>query len=167
MVAGITQSRGPKSDKRDAYGLAEKLRVGNLDKYVFKAPRQFTRLRELSRVHMTLVGDVVRAQVRIKSLYRGRGVMVTGIDFYGPRRLDGGSASRLGSPITIDVLIGLGGRDLRKLRIQSVAISRSHSNSSTSARFGSGRATATPNYAPPIEGMRLTSLYRPQTTGHA
>ncbi len=33
VVAGITQSRGPKSDNRDAYGLAEKLRVGNLDKY--------------------------------------------------------------------------------------------------------------------------------------
>ena len=28
VVAGITQSRGPKNDKRDAYGLAEKLRVG-------------------------------------------------------------------------------------------------------------------------------------------
>jgi hypothetical protein len=62
VVAGITESRGPKSDKRDAYGLAEKLRVGNLDKSVFKAPREFTRLRELSRIHMTLVGDVVRAQ---------------------------------------------------------------------------------------------------------
>ena len=53
VVAGITTSRGPKSDKRDAYGLAEKLRVGNLDKYVFKAPRQFTQLREFSRTHMT------------------------------------------------------------------------------------------------------------------
>ncbi len=62
VVTGITESRGPKSDKRDAYGLAEKLRVGNLDKPVFKAPRQFTRLRELSRSHMTLVGDTVRAQ---------------------------------------------------------------------------------------------------------
>ena len=71
VVAGITESRGPKSDKRDAYALAEKLRVGNLDKPVFKAPRQFTRLREFSRIHMTLVGDVVRAQARIKSLYRG------------------------------------------------------------------------------------------------
>ncbi len=37
-VARITESRGPKSDKRDAYGLAEKLRMGNLDKPVFKAP---------------------------------------------------------------------------------------------------------------------------------
>jgi len=86
VVAGITTSRGPKSDKRDAYGLAEKLRVGNLDKHVFKAPRQFTQLRELSRTHMTLVGDVVRAQARIKSIYRSRGVLVTGVDVYSSRR---------------------------------------------------------------------------------
>jgi len=86
VVAGITTSRGPKSDKRDAYGLAEKLRVGNLEKHVFKAPRQFTRLREFSRTHMTLVSDVVRTQARIKSVYRSRGVLVTGIDVYGSRR---------------------------------------------------------------------------------
>ena len=88
VVATITESRGPKSDKRDAYGLAEKLRMGNLDKPVFKAPREFTRLRELSRIHMTLVGDVVRVQARIKSLYRSRGVLVTGLDVYSPRRRD-------------------------------------------------------------------------------
>jgi len=85
VVAGITESRGPKSDKRDAYGLAEKLRVGNLDKSVFKAPRQFARLRELSRIHMTRVGDVVRAQSRIKSLYRSRGILVSGMNVYGVR----------------------------------------------------------------------------------
>ena len=60
VVAGITTSRGPKSDKRDAYGLAEKLRVGNLDKHVFKAPRQFMQLRELSRSH----GDWGRRSVQ-------------------------------------------------------------------------------------------------------
>lgn len=86
VVAWITQSRGSKSDKRDAYGLAEKLRVGNLDKYVFKSPRQFTMLREFSRTHMTLVTDVVRTQARIKSVYRTRGVLVTGIDVYSSRR---------------------------------------------------------------------------------
>jgi len=86
VMAGITTSRGPKSDKRDAYGLAEKLRVGNLDKHVFKAPRQFSLLREFSRIHMTLVEDVVRTQARIKSVYRSRGVLVTGIDVYSPRR---------------------------------------------------------------------------------
>ncbi len=84
VVTGITQSRGPKSDKRDAYGLAEKLRVGDLDKAVFKAPRLFTHLRELSRIHLTLVGDVVRVQARIKSLYRSRGIFVSGMNVYGP-----------------------------------------------------------------------------------
>jgi len=67
VAAGITTSRGPKSDKRDAYGRAEKLRVGNLDKHVFKAPRQFTRLREFSRTHMTLVSDLIRTQARLYS----------------------------------------------------------------------------------------------------
>jgi transposase len=85
VVTGVTESRGLKSDKRDAYGLAEKLRVGNLDKPVFKSPRQFTRLRELSRIHMTLVGDVVRIQSRLKSLYRSRGVFVAGVNVYGVR----------------------------------------------------------------------------------
>ncbi len=85
MVAGITLSRGHKSDKRDAYGLAEKRRVGSLDKIVFKAPRQFTRLRELSRIHMTRVSDTVRGQARIKSLYRSRGILVAGVNVYGVR----------------------------------------------------------------------------------
>jgi hypothetical protein len=60
VVTGIKESREQKSDKRDAYGLAEKLRAAKPDKIVFKAPRQFTRPRELSRIHMTLVGDVLR-----------------------------------------------------------------------------------------------------------
>jgi transposase len=85
VVAGITTSRGQKSDKVDAYGLAENLRVGSLDKHVFKAPRQFTRLREFSRSHMALVSDTVRVQARIKALYRSRGIMVSGVDVYGLR----------------------------------------------------------------------------------
>jgi transposase len=85
VVAGITMSRSPKSDKRDAYGLAEQLRVGSFDKIVFKAPRQFTQLRELARIHTTLVTDTVRVQARIKSLYRSRGVLVAGVNVYGVR----------------------------------------------------------------------------------
>ena len=88
IVAGITTSRGPKSDKGDAYSLAENLRVGNLAKHVFKAPRQFTRLRELSRSHMTLVSDTVRVQARIKALYRSRGILVSGLNVYGVRHRD-------------------------------------------------------------------------------
>jgi len=34
---------------------------------------------------MTLVGDVVRGQARIKSLYRSRGIFVTGVNIYGVR----------------------------------------------------------------------------------
>ena len=85
VVAGVTESRGPKSDKRDAYGLAEKLRVANLDKVIFKSPRQFTRLREFSRIHLTLVRDAVRVKARIKSLYRSRGILVSGENVYGVR----------------------------------------------------------------------------------
>ncbi len=85
VVAGITTSRGPKSDKGDAYGLAESLRAGSLEKHVFKAPRQFTRLRELSRSHQTLVTDTVRVQSRIKALYRSRGILVAGANVYGIR----------------------------------------------------------------------------------
>jgi transposase len=85
VVAGVTESRGQKSDRRDAYGLAEKLRTGSLEKRIFKAPRQFTVLRELSRSHMTVVRDVVRVQARLKSLYRSRGVPVAGLTVYGAR----------------------------------------------------------------------------------
>ena len=60
--------------------------MGNLEEHVFKAPRQVTRLREFYRTHITLVGDVVRTQARTKSVYRSRGVLVTGVDVYGSRR---------------------------------------------------------------------------------
>jgi hypothetical protein len=44
-----------KSDKIDAYVLAEKLRTGSLEKRIFKAPRRLAKLRELSLAHVTLV----------------------------------------------------------------------------------------------------------------
>jgi hypothetical protein len=68
VVAGIAESRGPKSDKRDAYGPTEKPREGNLGKQVFKAPRQSTRLRELSRIDMRLVGEGHRRK-KLRSCY--------------------------------------------------------------------------------------------------
>jgi len=86
VVAGVTKSRGQKSDKRDAYGLAEKLRTGSLDKKIFKAPQQFTLLRELSRAHITATRDLVRVQARLKSLYRSRGIQTPGGSVYSSRR---------------------------------------------------------------------------------
>ena len=83
VVAGITKSRGQKDDRRDAYGLAEKLRTGTLEKRIFKAPRQFAMLRELARSHQMIARDLVRAQARLKSVYRSRGIRTPGRTVYG------------------------------------------------------------------------------------
>ncbi len=77
VVTGVLRGRGPKDDRRDAYGLAEKLRIGAADQPVFKAPTEFRALRELARVHGMLVRDVVRVQARIKFVYRSRAVPET------------------------------------------------------------------------------------------
>jgi transposase len=83
VVAGVTKSRGQKGDRRDAYGLAEKLRTGTLDKRIFKAPRQFAMLRELARTHQAISRDLVRVQARLKSVYRSRGISTPGRMVYG------------------------------------------------------------------------------------
>jgi transposase len=82
-VVNVTESRGPKSDERDAFGLAEKLRQGNLERRVFKELGPYRKLRELARVYAMVVRDVVRVQNRIKSFMRSRGVAVTGKTVYG------------------------------------------------------------------------------------
>jgi transposase len=82
VVVGITESRGPKSDARDAFGLAEALRLGAIARPVFKAPGRFALLRELGRTYSMLARDVVRTQNRLKSLYRSRGVATPGTRVY-------------------------------------------------------------------------------------
>ena len=86
VVAGITRSPGSKSDKIDAYGLAEKHRAGQLEQTVFKAPSEYALLRELARHHMVVARDLVRVQARLKSVYRSRGISTTGAAVYGTRR---------------------------------------------------------------------------------
>ena len=89
VVAGIGKSRGQKSDVLDAFQRAEDLRTGTIKTRVFKAPRRFSRLRELSRVHSMLVGDVVRVQNRLKVMYRARGVPTPGKQVYQPKGREG------------------------------------------------------------------------------
>ena len=85
VVAGLYEkNRGPKDDLRDAFQRAEELRTNRVPRPVFKAPRQFARLRELGRVHSMLVQDVVRVQSRLKAMYRGRGVQTLGKAVYRP-----------------------------------------------------------------------------------
>jgi len=83
VVANVTESRGQKSDQRDAFGLADKLRLGSLEHRVFKEVGPYRKLRELGRVHMMVVRDSVRVQNRIKSFMRSRGVAVEGKSVYG------------------------------------------------------------------------------------
>ena len=86
VVAGLSQSQGPKSDLRDAFHLAEELRTNAIKTPVFKAPRRFTRLRELARGHSMLVRDLVRVKNRLKARYRSRGISATGDTVYGASR---------------------------------------------------------------------------------
>ncbi len=84
VVAGIEKNRGPKSDKRDAFALAEALRIGAIKTQVYKGLGQFGQLRELSRGYSMVVNDSVRVQNRIKSLYRSRGIPTGRKEVYGP-----------------------------------------------------------------------------------
>ena len=86
VVASVCESRGQKSDLVDALQRAEELRTGTIKKPVFKAPRLYSRLRELGRVHSMLVRDVVRVQARLKVMYRARGIATPGKGVYGPRQ---------------------------------------------------------------------------------
>ena len=83
VVTGVARSRGPKSDRRDAFGLADALRVGTIETRVYKGLGEFKKLRELSRAYTMLVSDSVRCQNRIKSVYRSRGIATAGKDVYG------------------------------------------------------------------------------------
>ena len=56
VVAGVgAGSRGPKDDKRDAFGLAEDLRQGAIKTRVFKNGGPYKALRELARTHRMVV----------------------------------------------------------------------------------------------------------------
>ncbi len=83
VVAMLRYRRGQKNDALDAYVLAEKLRIGQIERQVFKAPGQFALLRELARAHSMITRDLVRVQAPLKSLYRSRGVRTSGGSVYG------------------------------------------------------------------------------------
>ena len=73
----VTQSRGQrgqKNDERDAFTLADGLRIGALDRIVYKDPRSYGTLRSLAHTYVKVRSDVVRTKNRIKSIYRGRGI---------------------------------------------------------------------------------------------
>ena len=62
-LRGVRKSRGPKSDKRDAFGLAEQLRIGAVGTRVYKGRGEFRRLGCLARGYGFLVGKADQTDV--------------------------------------------------------------------------------------------------------
>jgi hypothetical protein len=76
VVMMAPETRGPKSDARDAWTRAEELRIGAIKTRVFKAPPQFAFLRNAVRAHLMAVGDLTRAKNRLRAVFCSRGVRV-------------------------------------------------------------------------------------------
>jgi transposase len=81
-VAAVRESRGPKDDRRDAYGLADQLRVGGIQRKVYKDRGRFRALGYRAKGYRWVTVDVARVKNRIKSVYRSRGVHVAGQAVY-------------------------------------------------------------------------------------
>ncbi len=77
---------GQKSDRHDAFELADALRIGAIETRVHKGLGRYKTLRQLVRAHRMVVQDVVRVQARLKALYRSRGVRAVGQSVYGAKR---------------------------------------------------------------------------------
>jgi transposase len=84
VVAHVRSSRGPKSDRRDAFGLAEMLRIGAVKTRVYKGQGEFALLGELARAYTVVVTDSTRVQRRLKALFRSRGIPTDGKGVYAP-----------------------------------------------------------------------------------
>jgi transposase len=83
VVTYLSERRGQKDDRRDAFALAEALRVGSIPTRVHKGLGRYRKLRQLARAHRMVATDVARVRNRIKSLYRSRGVPTPGKRVYG------------------------------------------------------------------------------------
>ena len=82
MGLGQTPSRGSKDDRRDAFWLADRMRLNDIEAPVYKHQGAFAALRQLVKVHAQIVRDVVRVQNRIRALFRSRGMVVAGKSLY-------------------------------------------------------------------------------------
>lgn len=83
VVAIVGESKGNKSDARDAWMLAEQLRSGGIQRSVFKRPRELALLRAAVRTYRLLTSDLVRVKNRLKALFRSRGMATTN-ELYDP-----------------------------------------------------------------------------------
>jgi len=73
--------RGNKGDQQDAAELAELLRRGGL-RAVYHGSPERTALKELARTYLNLVEDATRVMLRLKALFRARGIKTPGRSVY-------------------------------------------------------------------------------------
>jgi transposase len=108
------EGHGNKSDRIDADRLSEQLRLGSL-RSVFHGARSVLTLKELVRNYSTLVEDSTRVMLRIKAMFRGRGILTPGVSVYRVShreewltQLEGGARMRATSLLAqLDVLLEL------------------------------------------------------------
>jgi hypothetical protein len=77
------RQRGNKGDQVDADQLAERLRQGSL-RAVYHGSPQRAVLQELTRSYANLVEDTTRVMLRLKALFRARGIPAPGRGVYHP-----------------------------------------------------------------------------------
>src|SRR6516165_7293751 len=78
-------SEGSKGDKIDARKLADLLRTGMVRR-VYHGQEGTQKLKELVRGYETLSIDTQRTMIRIKAIYRGRGISTSGRGVYQPKQ---------------------------------------------------------------------------------
>src|SRR5256712_2331710 len=76
--------RGDKADQVDADQLSEQLRRGGL-RAVYHGSADRATLKELTRTYRNLVEDATRVMLRLKALFRARGIPASGKHVYHPR----------------------------------------------------------------------------------
>src|SRR5207249_3437233 len=76
--------RGTKGDQVDADQLSEQLRRGAL-RAVYHGSADRVTLKELTRTYRNLVEDATRVMLRLKALFRARGIPASGKHVYHPR----------------------------------------------------------------------------------
>lgn len=74
-------SQGNKADQLDADALSELLRQNRL-KAVYHGSHERGRLKELARTYLNLVEDATRVMLRLKALFRARGIKTPGTSVY-------------------------------------------------------------------------------------
>ena len=74
--------QGPKDDRRNAFGLAEGLRLGAIKRKVYRERGGFGALGYHAKGYRWIRNDGVRVKNRLKALYRSRGVAVAGRGVY-------------------------------------------------------------------------------------